>query len=214
MMQFKLKPATAFFVSISLVLYLLSLWPDFTDYLQIGGGIIPARFYGSDSDFGAIATVIPVWLTPFTAPFIHSGLLDVVLSSLIFVLLGSMTEEILGWQGIAALVGAGALAGGICVIVLTPDSMQSIIGSRNINAAVIAAYFMLHPIANTAPWGNLSAQQTKYIQLVLLWTILSLATGFPTDFESLAQRVVAPVISFSAGMFLALPLLRWKYRNA
>ncbi len=213
-MQFKLKPATAVFVGISLLFYLLSLWPDYSDIIRIGGGIIPARFYGSDADFGAIATVVPVWLTPFTYSFIHAGLLDIIISMLIFILLGSMTEKILGWQGMVTLVGAGALAGAVCVIILTPGSMQSIIGSSNTNAAVIAAYFMLHPIANTAPWGNLSAQQTKYLQLVLLWTILSLATGFPTDFESLVQRVVAPVASFCSGMFLALPLLRWKYRNA
>ncbi len=213
-MQFSLKPATGAFAAMNLLVYLLCQWPGFMDAIVAGGGVIPFRFYGGGDELGAIATVIPVWLTPLTAPFIHTGLINVLLGTLLLVLLGSMAEKILGWQGMLALFAAGAIAGAATNVMLTPDSMMPITGSSNTNSAVIAAYFILHPIANTAPWGNLSAQQTKYIQLVLLWFIISLATGFPTDYVSLVQAVLAPVFSFAAGMFLARPLLRWKYRNA
>ncbi len=213
-MQFKLKPATGILAAISVLIFLLSLWPGFAEIISASGGLIPARFYIADNELGAIATIIPVWLTPFTAPFVHAGLFDFILSVLIFILLGSMTEKILGWQGILALFTGGALVGAITVIVLTPESLEALTGSRNVNAAVIAAYFVLHPVANTAPWGNLSAQQTKYLQLLLLWFILSVATAFPSDVTSLVQRVLAPVLSFGTGLLLTMPLLRWKYRNA
>ena len=213
-MQFKLKPATGVLAAISVLVYLLCLWPGFAEVIPAGGGLIPARFYVPDNELGAIARILPVWLTPLTAPFIHTALFDFILSVLIFILLGSLTEKILGWQGILALFIGGALTGAAAVIILTPASLLAITGSTNTNAAVIAAYFVLHPIANTAPWGKLSAQQTKYIQLLILWFVLSLATGFPTDLESLVYRVLAPVLSFGVGLLLTMPLLRWKYRNA
>jgi membrane associated rhomboid family serine protease len=213
-MQFSLKPATGVFAAIGLLIYLLCQWPGLMDVIVAGGGIIPFRFYGSGDELGTIATVIPAWLTPLTAPFINAGLISVVLSTLLLVLLGSMVEKILGWQGILALFAAGAIAGAATNVILTPESMQAITGASNTNSAVFAAYFILHPIVNTAPWGNFSAQQTKYIQLLLLWIIISLATGFPSDYVSLVQTVLAPVVSFAVGMFLAKPLLRWKYRNA
>ncbi len=213
-MQFKWKQATGVLAAINLLVYLLCQWPGMMEAAIAGGGVIPLRFYGASDELGAVATVLPVWLTPFTAPFIHTGLINVLFSTLFFVLLGTMAEKILGWQGMLALFAAGAAVGAATIILLTPDSMRAFTGSTNTNSAVIAAYFVLHPIANTAPWGRLSAQQTKYLQLLILWSILSLATGFPTDFASLAQSVLAPVISFGVGLLLTMPLLRWKYRNA
>ena len=213
-MQFKLKPATGILSALSVLVYFMCQLPGFDEVIAASCGVISVRFYGAGDELGTIATILPVWLTPFTAPFIHTGLFDVILSVLIFILLGSLTEKILGWQGILVLFIGGALTGAASVILLTPDSLLAVTGSANTNAAVIAAYFVLHPIANTVPWGRLSGQQTKYIQLLILWFILSLATGFPTDFESLVQRVLAPVFSFGAGLLLTMPLLRWKYRNA
>jgi hypothetical protein len=99
-------------------------------------------------------------------------------------------------------------------VLFTPESLEPLIGSGNSNSAIIAAYLVLNPVMKPAPWRGLSEHNTRYLQLLSLWLVISLAAGFPSDFPSLVSRVAAPVVSFAAGMLLARPLLHWRYRSA
>ncbi len=184
------------------------------EVIEPAGGLIPARFYGSDADLADVATLIPAWLTPFSAPFITTGFIDLLLRSLMLLFLGSMIEKILGWQGVLLLFFAGAIASAAMLVLLTPESLRSNTGSFNANSAIVAAYLVLYPIAKSQPWRGLSADQARSLQLLLLWFFLNLALGFPTSFEALAERVIAPVAAFGTGLLLARPLLLMKYRHA
>jgi membrane associated rhomboid family serine protease len=213
-MQLKLLPASCALAGICILVYLLGFLSGFQDIIEPLGGLIPARFYGSDSDLADIATVLPFWITPFSAPFVSTTFFDLLLPVLILLLLGTMIEKVLGWQGVLALFAAGALASAAVLVVLVPDSLRAYTGSYNANSAIIAAYLVLHPIAPLRPWKGLSADQARGLQLLLLWVILNLITGIPTSYELLVERLIAPVGSFAVGLLLARPLLLMKYRDA
>ncbi len=200
--------------AISGLIFFICLFPGMQEVIEPAGGLIPARFYGSDSDLADVATMLPAWLTPFSAPFINTGFIDLLLTSLMLLFLGSLIEKILGWQGVLLLFFAGALASAAALVVLLPGSLRAHTGSFNANSAVVAAYLVLYPIAKSQPWRGLSAEQARSLQLLLLWFILNLALGFPTSYDALAERVIAPVAAFASGLLLARPLLLMKYRHA
>lgn len=199
---------------ISVFIFFISLFLGMQEVIEPAGGLIPARFYGSDADLADVATILPAWLTPFSAPFINTGFIDLLLTSLMLLFLGSLIEKILGWQGVLLLFFAGAVASAAAPVLLLPGSLRAYTGSFNANSAIVAAYLVLYPIAKSQPWRGLSAEQARSLQLLLLWFILNLALGFPTSFDALAERVIAPVVAFASGLLLARPLLLMKYRNA
>jgi membrane associated rhomboid family serine protease len=209
-----LSPMACALVVISVVVFCIGLFPGFPEVIEPAGGLIPARFHGSDSDLAEVATMLPAWLTPFTAPFINIGFLDLLLRSLMLLFLGSLIEKILGWQGVLLLFFAGAIASAAMLVLLLPESLRAHTGSFNANSAIVAGYLILHPIAKSQRWRGLSADQARSLQLLFLWLILNLAIGFPTSFDALAERVIAPVAAFGAGLLLARPLLLMKYRQA
>ncbi len=212
-MKLSLKPATTILVGINVAVGLIMILPGMAEQILAAGGIIPARFFG-EADLGGMAAILPALLTPFTAPFISGGLINVIISGLMLLLMGSMSEKILGWQGVIALFFAGALVSALVLIVFLPGELIAFSGAFNAISAVIAAYLILYPVGKPLPWGPLTADQARPIQLLILWTILNLAMGFSFSYESLIANVAAPVAAFAAGLALARPLLLWKYRHA
>jgi membrane associated rhomboid family serine protease len=213
-MQVKLTPATSLLVFINVFVGVCLLWPGVTEIALPAGSIIPARFWGSDVDVTGTVSTLPFFVTPFTAPFIHSNMISMLLSGLMLLLMGSMSEKILGWQGIIVLFYGGALASAAVLVLFLPESFTPYSGAYDATSAVIAAYLLLYPVGKPMPWGPLTAEQARPLQLLLLWFILNLAMGFSLSYESLVSGVLAPVASFAAGLFMARPLLLWKYRHA
>lgn len=201
-------------VAVSMLIFFIGLFPGMQEVIEPAGGLIPARFYGSDNDLADVATMLPAWLTPLSAPFINIGFMDLLLTSLMLLFLGSMIEKILGWQGVLLFFFAGAIASGVALVLLLPDSLRAYTGSFSANSAIVAGYLVLYPVAKSQPWRGLTADQARSLQLLLLWFILNLALGFPTNFDVLVERVIAPVAAFGTGLLLARPLLLMKYRRA
>ena len=213
-MQLKLTPATSILVAINVFVAICLLWPGSEEQILPAGGLIPARFWGSDTDLAGAATTLPAFLTPFTAPFINSDIFSMLISGLMLLLMGSMNEKILGWRGVLALFFGGALASAIVLVLFLPGSLIAFAGSFDAISAVIAAYLLLYPVGKPMPWGPLTADQARPLQLLLLWFVLNLAMGFSLSYEALIANVAAPVAGFTAGLLLARPLLLWKYRHA
>jgi membrane associated rhomboid family serine protease len=134
---------TCALVIISVIVFCIGLFPGLQEIVEPAGGLIPARFYGSDSDLADVATMLPAWLTPFSAPFINIGFLDMLLTSLMLLFLGSMIEKILGWRGVLLLFFAGAIASATVLVLLLPESLRAHTGSFNANSAIVAAYLVL-----------------------------------------------------------------------
>jgi membrane associated rhomboid family serine protease len=212
-MQITLKPGTVILAAINLFVYLLSWLPNFGDLVQTGMSVIPARFLGTDDVIGKAVSFIPVWLTLFTAPFVSNGLFDFLVSTLLLLLLGNLTERVLDWRGIFVLYFGGALTSALILTLLLPNSLYGYPTSFNAVSSITAAYLLFHPVGDLKGWGKMTAEQARPLQLLLLWFILNLAMGFPSTFELLTVNVLAPVAAFGAGLLLARPLLLWKYKN-
>lgn len=213
-MRLKLKPATAMLVMLNIAVAFLMFLPDVSDWIVPAGGVIPIRFMGGDVVLESAVTKIPAIITPLTSPFIHNGLVDALVPSLMLLLMGSMNEKILGWQGVFVLFFGGALASSAVYIVLMQGSMYALTGSYSAISAIVGAYLLLYPTGKPMPWGPLSADQARPLQLLLLWFILNLALSFSVSYEVLVINVAAPVAGFAFGLLFARPLLLWKYRHA
>ncbi len=212
-MQLKLAPFTMVLVTINVIVTVCMLFPIMANYIPVAGGFIPARLLGTNDIAGTVG-IIPAVMTPFTAPFIHSGLLDMLFPSLMLILMGSMNEKILGWRGVCALFFGGASISAIIIGVFLPNSQTIFSGSHDAVSSVIAAYLILYPVGKPKPWGILTADQARPLQLILLWLIINLVTGNVFSYEGFVSTVIAPVAAFTTGIFLARPLLLWKYRHA
>jgi membrane associated rhomboid family serine protease len=213
-MQMTLKPATSILVIINLIVAIYAFLPGQAEYVLQMGGLIPARFFGDSAGILDNVNFLPVLLTPLTYSFINIGLLNFIVAAMLLLLLGSMNERILGWQGLLILFFTGAVTSAIILILFLPNSFIPFSGSFNAVSAIVAAYLLLYPVGQPKPWAGLSAENARPLQLLILWAVLNLAMSFPTNMELLAANVIAPTASFLAGLLLARPLLLWKYRNA
>jgi membrane associated rhomboid family serine protease len=218
-MRLKIMPATAILVTLNIVVALMMFLPGFSDWAVPAGGVIPERFFAGDAVLGSAAlqsaaTTFPAIITPFTAPFIHNGLIDALIPSLMLLLMGSMNEKILGWQGVIVLFFGGAFASAIVYVIMMQGSIYALTGSYSAVSAVIAAYLLLYPVGKPMPWGSLPAEWARPLQLLLFWFIMNLALTLSISYEVLVTRVAAPMAGFAFGLLLARPLLLWKYRHA
>jgi membrane associated rhomboid family serine protease len=209
-MKLTMRPATTVLLLISVLFTLAGSLPGFEELVILGGSFIPARIFGDLAEYGDVASLLPVWITPFTAPFVHLGILDLLFPSLMLLLLGNLTEAVLGWKGILVLYFAGALASAIAILVVVGNLPQPFSGSRNVVATIIAAYLILHPVAALKQWGNLSPHMSRMLQLLFLWLMISLAMNLGGPAGELLANTLSSVASFAVGMLLARPLLRRK----
>ena len=217
-MKLTLKPATTALVVLSILVTLIGMWPGMLEVMLPAGGFIPGRFFLDNDELAAFAGSLPVWITPFTANFIHVSIFDLLFPCLLLMLLGSKTEEVLDWQGILALYVSGIIASAIAIVIFASSSLAPFTGSFNAVSAIIAAYLVLYPVAALKSWGSMSPETSRILQLLLLWFLINLAMVFLGSFSGSLGDIligIAPrMAGFAAGLLLARPLLRWKYRNA
>lgn len=213
-MKLTMRPATTALLLIGVLVTLTGLLPGSAEFVVFGSGFIPARIFGDVAEYSDVANILPVWITPFTATFVHLGVFDLLFPSLILLLLGNLTEEILGWKSILLLYFAGALAASVTIVIVAGNLPQPFTGSFNAISAIIGAYLILHPVAALKQWGHLSPHVSRMLQLLLLWIVIRLAIELTGTAQGILINSLPSVASFAAGMLLARPLLHWKYRNA
>ncbi len=220
-MQFPRGPVTNALVVINLVIALLLLVPHWWEYAVISGGLWPIRLSGDSSQFEAIRFLVPAFLTPLTAAFLHGGLMHAILNMVMLLLIGKMVERVLG-GGIYIflyLIGAYAAAGtewlaAVMQWPLSADMMAPAIGASGAISAIIGAYVLLFPNKSPTAWGPIPAHIARPIHLTLAWVALNLALGFVGPGLGIAIAIWSHIGGFVAGLFLARPLLLWRYRKA
>lgn len=205
-------PFTLWMSAAIAIAWLLATLLGLGGWAAVWGGVIPARFGGAVAEPGLV--LAPVWLTPFTATFIHANIAHLGFNLLVLVVCGRPTEAVLGTKGFILLYLLGAYAAAAAHWLVQPDGMAPAFGANGAISAVLGAYALLFgrnkvKIANPrlALWLNA-------LWLMAAWVILQVIMGFAFAGLGVGIGVAAHVGGFLIGLSLAYPLLLLKYRNA
>jgi membrane associated rhomboid family serine protease len=220
-MKFPRGPVTNALVIINLVIATVLLVPMWWQYAVVTGGLFPVRLSGDSSAFADVGFLVPAFLTPFTAAFLHGGIAHVVLNMIMLMLIGKMVERVLGGGLYFGLyvIGAYAAAGTewLAAVMRWPmslDIMAPAIGASGAISAIIGAYVLLFPNQQPKPWGPIPASIARPLHLTIAWIGLNLAIGFVGPGLGIGIAIWSHIGGFVAGLFLARPLLLWRYRKA
>lgn len=220
-MQFPRSPVTNALVVINLMIAAILLVPSWWQYAVISGGLFPIRLTSSSAAFSDIGFLVPAFLTPLSAAFLHGGIAHVVMNMLMLLLIGKLVERVLGDGPYLALylLSAYAAAAIECFASfmawpMSLDMMAPAVGASGAISGIIGAYVLLFPNNKPKAWGPIPAAYARPLHLTLAWVGLNLALGFVGPGIGIGIAIWSHIGGFIAGMLLARPLLLWRYRNA
>lgn len=173
------------------------------------GGFIPARLSGL-----AVDGALPVWLTPLSATLLHAGLLHLGFNLLLLVFCGREDEVALGPGGVLLLYGVGAYAAAAAEWLAMPHSAVPMIGASGAISALVGAYALLYGQRRPSRLPREAARWLHVAWLAVAWLGLQLLVGLASAGTGVLVATPAHVGGFVAGLLLARPLLRWRYRKA
>jgi membrane associated rhomboid family serine protease len=174
------------------------------------GGFIPARISGALVLNGAA----PVWLTPLTSTIIHGGLIHLLFNMLMLGYCGREVELATSPRAMILLYVAGAYAAAFAQYVAGPLDTAPMVGASGAASAVLGAYALIfgrrrvrtpHPLLNRA---------LHVVWLAAAWIGIQLLMGLAGASGGMPIAIAAHIGGFLAGLALAGPLLRWRYRDA
>ncbi len=197
-------------IAVAFMILPVSWW----EQLVMAGSVIPSRMAGEFPGFAGQNFSVPVFLTPFTAAFLHGGIAHAAMNVLMLFLVGRMVEPVLGWPRLLLLYVIGAYAAALAEYLAAPASNMPVVGASGAMSAVIAAYVMLFPNKPAKPWGPIPAKIARPLHLIIGWVAINLMLAFAGGDLGVNIAIWSHVGGFVAGVFLAWPLLRWKYRKA
>jgi membrane associated rhomboid family serine protease len=207
-------PFVKVIAGLNVLLSVLMLVPAIRDPVILAGALFPARFVFDSAAFQAAGFMLPFWLTPLSSAFLHVGLLHVGFNMLMLVMIAPNLERVLGSANVAILYAVGIIAAAAAQIASDPTSVVPMVGASGAVSALIAAHVVLFPRERPKPLGPLPGPWAHALKLMVGWIILNILMGFMGADLGTPIAIWAHIGGFAAGLALAWPLLRWKYRNA
>lgn len=219
MPQGQLGLATKVITAINALLALLFFFDEIWAEAITAAGLFPGRFTLGDGGYDGF--LVPVWLTPFTAAFLHGGWAHVIVNMLMLLLMGRLVEPVYGAGIFAGLYGAGIVASAVMEIAAahwgwygSGDIFVPAVGASGALSAVIGAYTILFPNKPPRDIGFIPAKYARYMTLTLGWIVLNMMFAFIAPQYGVQIAIWSHIGGFIAGLALAMPLLRFRYRNA
>lgn len=173
------------------------------------GGFIPARVMGGFTVVGAL----PWWLTPFSATLIHADIFHLGFNMLMLVWCGRQVEQAIGGKLLLLLYVFGALAAALGQYALGPNDTSVMVGASGAISAVVAVYALVFSEQRVKPIGPIPAHVVRVAWLAVAWIGIQTLIGFGFGAGGQLIAVGAHIGGFVAGLVLARPLLRWRYRR-
>jgi membrane associated rhomboid family serine protease len=187
----------------------------------ISGGLFPTRLSSGSAAFSDVGFLVPAFLTPLSAAFLHGGVAHVVMNMLMLLLIGKMVERVLGgglylalYIGSAYIAAAMEWFASLMAWPMSVDMMAPAIGASGAISGVIGTYVLLFPNKKPKAWGPIPAEYARPLHLTIAWAGLNLALGFVGPSLGIAIAIWPHIGGFIAGLLLARPLLLWRYRHA
>jgi membrane associated rhomboid family serine protease len=173
------------------------------------GGFIPARVSGV-----ALPGALPVWITPLSATFLHSGALHLGFNMLMLGYCGRYVELALRPAGLIILYVVGAFAAALCQYAVGPTSIVPMIGASGAISALVGTYAILYGQRQASLAATTYGRLLHVLWLAGAWIFVQLLIGIASAASHMAIAVAAHIGGFLAGLVLARPLLLWRYRRA
>jgi membrane associated rhomboid family serine protease len=173
------------------------------------GGFIPARLSGLN-----VIGALPIWLTPLSATLLHAGAIHIGFNLLMLFFCGREDEVAIGPAGIVVLYVVGAYAAAAAQYAAGPHSQVPMIGASGAISALVGAYAMLYGQRRPSNYPPRVARWLNIAWLAAAWIVVQLLLGLASRTEGMAIASAAHVGGFIAGLLLARPMLRWRYRKA
>ncbi len=181
------------------------------DDAAIVGGFVPMRVGLDPALLVGAPPLVPVWLTPLTATFVHDGWLHLGFNLLSLLIVGTPTQCAVGLRGVIVLLLVGAYAAVAAQWALDPQSPVPMVGASGAISALIGAYSLLFGSAKAKPIGPVPAHVVHALWLGASWTLLNLVIGWTSAESGMPIAGAAHVGGFVVGMLLLRPLLRWRW---
>jgi membrane associated rhomboid family serine protease len=215
-MSWREAPATvAFLAATVLVSAIITLTGNEIPASVFAGFIPYAVGHGAALPPGLV--MLPFWLTPLSATFVHAGFVHLALNMVMLGYCGFATERALGWKGVVILYLVGAYAAAVGQYLQGPDSAMPMIGASGAISAIIAAYALLYGQRRAKAIGPFPASIVHAAWLAAAWIGIQVmiglvGIGIPGGSSKIA--IGAHIGGFIAGLLLERPLLLWRYRRA
>mgnify|MGYP001149003650 CR=1 FL=1 len=155
--------------------------------------------------------MVPAFLTPLTSALLHGGWLHLIFNMVMLLFIGRQLEGPLGGRAMVVLLIAGAYAGALAQWFADPQSVVPMIGASGAISALVAVFALIFSRSQTSALGPIPAHWVRAIWLAAAWIGLQLMLGFAGGGGFGAVAIWAHVGGFLAGLFLARPLLRWRF---
>tara|TARA_R110000824_G_scaffold372972_2_gene563201 strand:+ start:180 stop:821 length:642 start_codon:yes stop_codon:yes gene_type:complete len=178
------------------------------------GGMFPIRLSGEVPELAAYGWLVPAWLTPLSAAFLHSGLLHLGFNMLMLLFCGRFVEQAIGPGLMAVLYLVGAYAAAIAQYAVDSSSMIPMVGASGAISAILGAYALLFARNRVDAVGPIPGHVVRIVWLTLAWIAIQLMIGVATSGNLQGIAIFAHIGGFVAGLLLTRPLLGWRFRGA
>lgn len=172
-------------------------------------GFIPGRVTGAIT----VVNAVPAWLTPLTATLVHAGWMHLGFNMLMLWWCGRQVEQAIGPWLLLALYCVGAYAAAAVQALIGPVDAVTV-GASGAISAVVATYALIFSEQKVASLGPISSYTVRVAWLAAAWIGLQALIGFGFGSGGQPVAIGAHIGGFLAGLLLARPLLRWRYRRA
>jgi membrane associated rhomboid family serine protease len=156
---------------------------------------------GSDVGHQVQLPAHPVWLTVFTAMFMHGGWLHIAGNMLFLWIFGNNVEDRMGWIGYPIFYIVAGIVAAATQFAVDPSSTVPVIGASGAIAGVMGAYLVLFPRARILGLIFIIPVRIQAFWFLGFWFVLQFFTS-----PNSGVAWVAHVGGFIFGALVALPL--------
>lgn len=173
-------------------------------------GFIPLEWSGG----GWAQNPVRAIASPLASQFLAQDVLSLLLNGIFLLIAGRYVENALGPGGLAAVFVFGAYGGAVVRLLLTPSSSLASAGSTPAVFAVIGAYLMLYGVPRGIPIAQRQPRLVQIAAIAGIWLALQLLFMLAAGQFELSVSLVEPIGGLIAGVAIARPIMRWRYRKA
>ncbi|WP_070151314.1 rhomboid family intramembrane serine protease [Sphingobium phenoxybenzoativorans] len=210
--------ATDWVAGITTLAFLIIFLTGYTDSAALMAGFIPLRATdpAAFAQIAESAGMLPVWLTPLSAMFVHAGWMHIAFNMLMLMFCGRHVEHVMGAKLLLGLYAIGAYAAAAAQWLWEPQAYNPMIGASGGISALLGTYALLYSQQNVRAFGPVSANVMRILWLAAGWAAIQLMIGVAMrgaagDLGHIA--VAAHIGGFMAGLVLTKPALRLRFRK-
>jgi membrane associated rhomboid family serine protease len=170
---------------------------------------------GLSSTMGIIAPLsgnrlISPWLTPLTACLVHRDAVHLGFNLVMLIFCGRAIEPAIGRGAMAVLLVVGAFGAALAEWAYAPSNTAIVIGASGAISAIVAVYALLYNDQTVRAFGPIPGNIVRLLWLGAAWVGVQLLIGIAYGGQI---AFMAHIGGFVAGLLLARPLLRWRFRQ-